>query len=188
VSGGKVMDGLQVGASICVNGVCLTATGLDEKAKSFAADIMPETMQRTNLGLLKNLDRVNLERSLKYGGEVGGHLVQGHVDATGNIESITPDDDALRMRLVAPEAVMRYIVEKGFIAVDGISLTVVDKTSTSFSVSVVSFTRANTTLNNKKPGDVVNLEADIIAKYVENYSKTPRSSLTMEMLRENGFV
>jgi riboflavin synthase len=188
IGAGKVLDGLQVGGSIAINGVCLTVTSFDARSPSFSVDIMPETRQRTNLGLLNIGDRVNLERPLKYGGEVGGHLVQGHVDTTGKIESIVPDGEALRIRFVAPADIMRYIVEKGFIAIDGISLTVVEKSAGSFSVSVVSYTRNNTTLNNKKTGDVVNLEADIMAKYAEQFYQSARTGVTMNILKENGFL
>lgn len=184
----KVLDGLQVSGSIAINGVCLTVTSLDSRARSFSVDIMPETLQRTNLGLLQAGSTVNLERPLKYGGEVGGHLVEGHVDTTGKIESILPDGLALRIRFLAPADIMRYIVEKGFIAVDGISLTVVERSSGSFSVSVVSYTRSNTTLNTRKAGDVVNLEVDIMAKYAEQFSQSKNSGVTINTLRENGFL
>lgn len=185
---GAVLEGLQVGGSMAINGVCLTVTTVNSGAHSFSVDVMPETRQRTNIGSLKIGDRVNLERPLLYNGEVGGHLVQGHVDNTARVESITPDGEALRIRFVAPADIMRYIVEKGFIAVDGISLTVVEKNATSFSVSVVSFTRNNTILGSRKIGDSVNLEVDIIAKYVEQFSQLSRTGVTMNLLRDNGFI
>jgi riboflavin synthase len=186
VSAGKALEGMQSGGSIAVNGVCLTVTAFDNR--SFSADIMPETMKRTNLGLLHAGDPVNLERPLKYGGEMGGHLVQGHIDDTGKIESVVPESEALLMRFVAPDAVMRYIVEKGFVAVDGISLTVVEKDASSFLVSLVSSTRNNTTLGMKKAGDMVNLEVDIIAKYVEQFQQSSSTGVTYNLLKENGFI
>jgi riboflavin synthase len=188
VSADKVTNGLEIGGSIAINGVCLTVTGIDGRARSFSVDIMPETRQRTNLGLLRAGEGINLERPLKYGGEVGGHLVEGHVDTTGKIASIVPDGEALRIRFLAPPDVMRYIVEKGFIAVDGISLTVVDTDSGSFTVSVVSYTRGNTILSTRKVGDVVNLEADIMAKYAAKFSQLRSGGITMNTLRDTGFL
>ena len=159
------LDDLAVSDSVSVNGACLTVTSRDED--SFSVDVVPETLRRTNLGSLKAGDPVDLERSLAANGRFGGHIVQGHVDATGTLESVTPDGEALLMRFCAPTSVMRYVVEKGFIAVDGVSLTVVDCDDQSFSVSLIPFTRDNTVLGSKRVGDAVNLEADIMAKYVE---------------------
>jgi riboflavin synthase len=180
----QVLQGTRLGDSIAVNGACLTASGLD--AGSFSVDVTPETLRRTNLGVIRAGSRVNLERALLVGGRLGGHLVQGHVDATGKVLSMTPEERALIARYAAPQSVMRYIVEKGFIAVDGVSLTVVGYDESSFSVSLVGYTMDSTTLGGKHPGDVVNLEVDIIAKYVEK-AKEDRGGITLSFLAEHGF-
>ena len=159
------LDGLKLGDSIAVNGTCLTVASLDEG--SFSVDTMPETLRRTNLGLLTPGAPVNLEQALTLSTPLGGHITQGHVDATGSLVSTDPEGDALMMRFEAPPQVMKYVVEKGFIAVDGISLTVVEWDESSFTVSVVKYTQDNTNLGVRKPGDVVNLEVDILAKYAE---------------------
>ena len=159
------LDGLNLGDSVAVNGTCLTVKSMEEG--SFSVDTMPETLRRTNLGLLDTGAPVNLEKALTLNTPLGGHITQGHVDATGTLVSIEPEGDALMMRFKAPPEVMKYVVEKGFIAVDGISLTVVDWDESSFSVSVVRYTQDNTNLGVRKPGDVVNLEVDILAKYAE---------------------
>ena len=180
-----VLQGMEPGESIAVNGACLTVTNLN--LTSFSADIMPETLRRTNLGLLSAGDGVNLERPLALGGRLGGHLVQGHVDATGRVASVIWDEGAVIIRIEAPPEVMHYIVEKGFIAVDGISLTVVTKNTSSFRVSVVDYTREHTTLGERRVGDSVNLEADVIAKYVEQLSQARSTGITMDFLQEHGF-
>ncbi len=186
VAAGKVLKSLEIGDSIAVNGVCLTVTRLD--GGSFSVDVMPETLERSNLGALSVGDKVNLERSLAFGGSLGGHLVQGHIDATGRLASLRRDADAVRMRFEAPPEVMRRIVEKGFIAVDGVSLTVTEKDASSFSVSVVNFTRENTILGLRRIGDRVNLEIDIIAKYVEQFVQSHRGGISEEFLQEHGFI
>ena len=163
---------LRVSDSISVNGACLTVTSRDED--SFSVDVVPETLRRTNLGALRAGDPVDLERSLAVDGRFGGHVVQGHVDATGAIESVAREGEALLLRFRAPPSIMRYVVEKGFIAVDGVSLTVVDCDDRSFSVTVIPFTRDNTILGSKAAGDAVNLEADIMAKYVERLLPGPQ--------------
>ena len=185
ITAGQILDGIEPGGSISVNGVCQTVTAFT--ATSFSVDVMPETLKRTNLGMLRIGDKVNLERPLGLGGEIGGHLVQGHIDDTGQVISVNKDGEAVIMRFKAPEELMQYIVQKGFIAVDGTSLTVVDKDPTSFSVSIVGFTRDNTVLAERRPGDTVNLEVDIIGKYVVESSKTPGSGITAEFLTEHGF-
>ena len=177
---------LQMGGSIAVNGVCLTVTSFDEK--SFSVEVMPETLKRTNLGQLHIGDRVNLERPLKLNGELGGHLVQGHIDDTGRVVLVAKEDEAALMRFQAKPEVMRYIVPKGFIAVDGTSLTVTTKDDDTFGVSLVGYTLQHTTLADRKPGDLVNLEADIIGKYVESLSKAQGTTITAEFLREHGFM
>ncbi len=182
----EVLKGLTLGQSLAVNGVCLTVTAFTPT--SFTIEVMPEPLRRTDLGSLKTGDRVNLERPLKFGGEMGGHLVQGHVDATGTLIAITREGDARILRLQAPPEVMRYIVEKGFIAVDGVSLTVAGLDADSFTVSIVGYTFTHTTLGERRPGDAVNLEVDIMAKYAERFSRPAKPAITAEFLREHGFM
>jgi riboflavin synthase len=186
IAAGKVLAGIKPGDSIAVNGACLTVT--DSDAGSLSVDVMPETMRRTSLGHLKAGDGVNLESPLALGGGLGGHLVQGHIDDTGKVSTIVPDGEALLMGIAAPPEVMRYTVDKGFIAVDGISLTVTDRDDGYFSVSIVGYTRKHTTLGNKKVGDLVNLEVDIIAKYVAQLIQPQAAGITHEFLEEHGFT
>lgn len=186
VSASEVLRGIELGGSIAVNGVCLTVTGFN--ADSFSVDIMPETLKRTNLGLLNAGGEVNLERPLTLQKPLGGHLVQGHVEGMGRVTSITWQGQAMLIRFEAPPGVIRYVVEKGFITVDGVSLTVVAKDVGSFQVSVVDFTRQHTTLGSRRVGDRVNLEVDIIAKYVEQLSQPGRSGITVNFLQEHGFL
>jgi riboflavin synthase len=177
---------MEGGQSIAINGVCLTVT--DFGANSFSVDIMPETLSRTNLGLLSAGDGVNLERPVALGGQLGGHLVQGHVDATGRIASIRWEDQTMLVGFETPTEVMRYVVDKGFIAVDGVSLTVVAKDVSSFQVSIVDYTQKHTTLGSVRVGELVNLEVDIIAKYVEQLSLARRPGITVDFLQEHGFL
>ena len=186
VSAGTVLQGMVPGASIAVNGVCLTVA--DFNRNSFTVDVMEETLRRSNLGHLSSGSKVNLERAMALGGQMGGHLVQGHVDSTGKVIALTPEKGAMLIRIEAPPEVMHYTVEKGFIAVDGISLTVTGRDTGSFGVSVVNFTRQHTILADVKVGTIVNLEIDIIAKYVEQLTKPRSGSLSMEFLREHGFA
>jgi len=181
-----VLKEMEGGQSIAINGVCLTVT--DFGANSFSVDIMPETLSRTNLGLLSTGDGVNLERPVALGGQLGGHLVQGHVDATGRIASIRWEDQTMLVGFEAPAEVMRYVVDKGFIAVDGVSLTVVAKDVSSFQVSIVDYTQKHTTLGSVRVGELVNLEVDIIAKYVEQLSLARRPGITVDFLQEHGFL
>ena len=161
-----VMDDLKLGDSIAVNGACLTVVTRDEN--QFSVDLSPETLRRTSLGNLALGRVVNLERPLAVSDRLGGHIVQGHVDATGRITSTRPEGDCITLRVGSPKRLMPYVVEKGFIAVDGISLTVVKKDTSSFTLSVIPYTLENTNLKEKVPGDRVNLEADIVAKYIES--------------------
>ena len=186
IAAGDVLRGLELGGSIAVNGVCLTITGFD--TNSFSVDLMAETLKRSNLGLLRARDKVNLERPLALGGRLGGHLVQGHIDATGRVPSLRWNDGAMLIRFEAPPEVTRYVVEKGFIAVDGVSLTVVTKDTSSFQVSFVDYTRKHTTLGDSQVGDSVNLEVDIIAKYVEQLSQARGPGITVDFLQEHGFL
>ncbi|MDP7226726.1 MAG: riboflavin synthase [SAR202 cluster bacterium] len=168
IGASTVMDDLSVSDSISINGTCLTVTALDDNG--FSVDVVPETLRRTNLSDLTAGDSVNLERPMKADDRFGGHIVQGHVDGTGAIESIEPEGEALLVRFTANDAVMRYVVEKGFITVDGASLTVVNCDDFGFLVSIIPYTRDNTKFATWKPGDTVNLEIDVIAKYVEKLS------------------
>jgi riboflavin synthase len=161
-----VMEGLKLGDSIAVNGACLTAVALGDG--SFSVDVAPETLRRTDLEAAEVGCGVNLERPLALGDRLGGHIVQGHVDSTGEVISISPEGDCVIMGFRAPERFMPYIVEKGFIAIDGISLTVVEKMDASFTISVIPYTLENTTLKERPIGAPVNLEVDILAKYVES--------------------
>lgn len=182
----KVLEGTSPGDSMAVNGACLTVTSAGDD--SFTVDVMPETMRRTNLGRLHYGDPVNLERALLVGGRLGGHFVQGHVDDTGKVLSATPDGDALIVKFSAPSKLMRYIVNKGFIAVDGVSLTVIEPDVFSFSVSLVDYTKKQTTLSDKKPGDMVNLEVDIIAKYVERLKQSNNQEVMLGFLEEHDLL
>lgn len=164
-----VLRSTRVGDSIAVNGACLTV--VSKAPGRFSVEVTPETLRRTNLGDLRAGDPVDLERPLRYGGRAGGHLVQGHVDATGRVLSITPEGNSHIFRFEAPSHLMRYMVEKGFIAVDGISLTVVACGGKAFTVVVVPYTYENTVLGHRKPGERVNLEVDPLAKYVERLVK-----------------
>ena len=186
IGASEAVKEVHAGDSIAVNGACLTVTAFD--VASFSVDVMAETLRRTNLGLLKVGDKVNLERSLALGGRLGGHLVQGHVDDTGKLASVAWENGAMLVRFEASPEVMRYIVEKGFIAVDGVSLTVVSRDARSFLVSLVEYSQKYTTLGGRRVGDVVNLEVDIIAKYVEQLSQAQCTGITVDFLKEHGFL
>ena len=150
VRASEAMADLKVSDSINVNGACLTVTSRD--GNTFSVDVVPETLRRTDLGALGVGDPVDLERPLAADGRFGGHIVQGHVDATGTLDSISEEGDALLLKFLAPSSIMRYVVEKGFIAVDGVSLTVVDCDDSAFTVTIIPFTRDNTVLGSKKVG------------------------------------
>jgi riboflavin synthase len=165
----KALQGTHLGDSIAINGVDLTVAHMDED--SFTANVMPETYRRSNLGQLKPGDLVNLERALTLSDRLGGHLVRGVVEATGTLLSFTPEEDATIARYAAPPEIMRYVIVKGPIAVDGASLTVIDRDESSFAVSLVLYTQEVTNLTRKQPADTVNLETDIIARYVEQLLK-----------------
>jgi riboflavin synthase len=175
----------KTGDSIAVNGVCLTVVSLTPY--SFAVEVMPETLRRTNLGALRSGDKVDLERAVPVDGRFGGHFVQGHVDGTGKVGAIKPEGNALILSFDTTKEIMRYVVEKGFIAVDGVSLTVVECKPVSFSVSLVGITQDETILGQRKVGDIVNVEVDILAKYVEKLSRG-ESGITEEFLSEHGFM
>ena len=162
----RVLSDVKLGDSIAVNGACLTAVSFSNS--EFSVDLSPETMRRTSLSQLTEGSRVNLERAISASDRMGGHIVQGHVDATGRITSIKPDGDSIIFRVRIPKRLDKYIVEKGFVAVDGISLTVVKRGASSFTLAVIPYTLENTNLSVLSEGDQVNLEADILAKYVES--------------------
>ncbi len=185
----KILEDIHLGDSIAVNGVCLTVTHFD--STTFQADVMNETLSRSSLGSLRNGSPVNLERAMAAGGRFGGHIVSGHIDGTGTVSDIRNDGIAVWYTVSAKPEILRYIVEKGSIAIDGISLTVAKVTDNSFSVSIIPHTASVTILGTKKTGDIVNLENDIVGKYVEKLMKpadSPQSGLNMEMLAKNGFI
>lgn len=183
----KVLEGTRIGDSIATNGVCLTVTALGSGC--FSADVMPETMSRSNLGLLKPGDRVNLERALCLNSRLGGHIVAGHVDGTGRIVGKEQDENAVWITVAASPEVLRYMIEKGSVAIDGVSLTVAYVGEEVFKVSVIPHTQEETVLISKRPGELVNLENDMIAKYVEKLTGGGRKTqgLSLEFLQENGF-
>jgi len=196
IGASRVTEGVMLGDSIAVNGVCLTVTAFDRT--SFSADVMPETYRRSNLHELKSGDRVNLERAMQAGARFGGHIVQGHIDGTGQIADRENDANAVVFTVRLHDLAMhRYIIPKGSITIDGISLTVVDTTSDAFKVSIIPHTLSETGLLHKQAGDTVNLECDVIGKYVDHLlhyrgaepqSHTSKSKLTTAFLSENGFI
>ena len=186
----KVLEDVHVGDSIATNGVCLTVTAV--RGGCFTADVMNETLRRSSLGSLTPGSRVNLERAMAANGRFGGHIVSGHIDGTGRITATRRDDNAVWYTVEAAPALLRYVVEKGSVTIDGISLTVATVTERDFSVSVIPHTAAVTILGEKRAGDTVNLETDIIGKYVEKLLRPqpetpPPGGVTWDFLTENGF-
>ena len=188
----KVLENTQLGDSISTNGVCLTVTNLEKTY--FEADIMAETFRRSNLGSLKIGSKINLERALTLQSRLGGHMVSGHIDGTGKIVSVDKEEIATWITIEAEENLLRYIIEKGSIAIDGISLTVAYVDNQVFKVSIIPHTGEETTLLNKKIGDVVNLECDMVGKYVEkllgiqNQNGQKNSKINEDFLKSNGFI
>ena len=185
-----VLEGTKIGDSIAVNGVCLTVTTLSPGR--FTADVMHETLDRSSLAQLKRGSAVNLERAMAADGRFGGHIVAGHIDGTGRVTEVRKDDNAIWYTIQAAPQVLRYIVEKGSIAVDGISLTVARVETDRFAISAIPHTVAQTVLRDRKEGDLVNLETDIIGKYVEKLmTPAPESQasggITLDFLARNGF-
>ena len=195
-----ILDDLEIGDSVAVNGVCLTATTLT--SSGFTADVMHETLNRSSLGQLRIGSQVNLERAMKAGGRFGGHIVSGHIDGTGTVEKITKDDNAYWFKINCSPQLMKYIIMKGSITLDGISLTVAETSSRGFSVSIIPHTLKETTLGDKKPGSIINIENDCIGKYVEKMmlagvmndspyqalaEEKSKSNITEAFLMENGF-
>lgn len=190
IEGNKIFEDIHVGDSISVNGVCLTVTTFNNNI--FEADIMNETLNRSSLGSLKNGSYVNLERAMSANGRFGGHIVSGHIDGTGKIVKIEKDDNAIWYTISVEENLMRYIVEKGSVAIDGISLTVAKVRVKDFSVSIIPHTVKETILSHKSVGDIVNIENDVIGKYVEKFINFPqknedKKNITMDFLINNGF-
>ncbi|CCG55705.1 riboflavin synthase subunit alpha [Brachyspira pilosicoli WesB] len=192
IEASKIFDDLHLGDSVAVNGTCLTVSSFGNKI--FNADVTQETFNRTNLRSLKNGSKVNLERAMTLSGRFGGHIVSGHIDGVGSIKSMKKDDNAIILTIEVSKHLMKYIVEKGSVAVDGISLTVASLTDNSFSIAVIPHTLKETVLYYKKEGDKVNIENDVIGKYVERLltfkednNDSKKSNITMEFLLKNGF-
>ncbi len=188
ISASKVLENTKIGDSIAVNGICLTATSISKNC--FSADVMAETLRRTALSSLKSGSSVNLERAMAADGRFGGHIVSGHIDGTGIISAFKNEDNAVWVTVSSEQNILKYVVEKGSIAIDGISLTVTEVTDKFFKVSIIPHTQNETTLLMKKTGDRVNLECDIVGKYVEKFMKntSPKSNITMDFLTEKGFI
>lgn len=192
VRASKVLSGTRVGDSIAVNGVCLTVTAL--LPDGFTADVMPETLRRSNLGKLRQGAKVNLERAMAADGRFGGHIVSGHIDGVGTITEQRREGNAVWVRVAASQEILALIVEKGSICIDGISLTVAALDDDSFQVSIIPHTGSETTLLTKAVGDPVNLENDVVGKYMQRLmqpaiarKKPAESRITMEFLAEHGF-
>lgn len=190
IQGSIIFNDLKVGDSVAVNGVCLTVT--NRSINTFTADAVYETLSRSSLNFLKDGSHVNLERAMLVNGRFGGHIVSGHIDGTGIIRKIDKDDNAVCITVKCEQPIMRYIVEKGSIAIDGISLTVAEVYSDGFRVSVIPHTIKATTLSERTLGDIVNLENDVIGKYTEKLLNLtqitkPQSCLTKEFLIKSGY-
>lgn len=181
-----VLEDVKIGDSIATDGVCLTVTSFNQN--EFQADIMPETMSKSHFGQKRVGDKVNLERALRLGDRLGGHMVSGHIDGVGKIAAIQKDEIAYRVIIQCSDALLKYMIPKGSIAIDGISLTIVDVSSHQFEVSIIPQTQDDTTLLKKSIGDVVNLENDMMAKYVERITTFKGSNITMDFLDKHGFL
>lgn len=184
----KVLEEIQLGDSIAVNGICLTVTSFTKDV--FTADVMPETWRRCSISQLNNRQIVNLERAMPINGRFGGHIVSGHIDGMGKIQGIKQEENAVLYEILTEEKLLRYVVEKGSIAIDGISLTVTNVTDKSFFVSVIPHTVQNTNLKERKKGEFVNLEADCIGKYVSKFLGLTKKeeTITEKFLMEHGFL
>ncbi len=188
----KVLEEIQLGDSIAVNGICLTVTSF--KSDVFSVDVMPETLRRTSLAALRKGSAVNLERALTLSDRLGGHIVSGHIDGVGRILSFQTEGNAILLQVAAAPELLHYILEKGSVALDGISLTVVSVTEQDFTVSLIPHTRKVTTLGEKRAGDLINIENDLIGKYVERFLLQPQiknekrsNGITAEFLSKYGF-
>jgi riboflavin synthase len=191
INADKVLHEIKLGDSISTNGVCLTVVAFTNN--SFTVDVMPETMRRSNLKDLKPGSKINLERALRLGDRLGGHIVSGHIDGTGLVRTIEAEDNATWVTIEAGAAIMKYVIEKGSIAIDGTSLTVARVGKEDFKVSIIPLTRDETTLLSKKIGEEVNLECDMVGKYIErltmfNKDNNKNGEINLDFLKENGFV
>ena len=187
VNHGAVLDDLKLGDSVAVDGVCLTITELS--SPSFSVEVSAETMRRTILDAKKPHEKVNLERALRLSDRLGGHLVTGHVDEVGTIASIVPEGSSQKITITVSAKTNRYVVEKGSVAIDGISLTVNEVRDDCFSVNIIPYTASQTTLTERRPGDKVNIEADILGKYLERLvGKKPQGKIDAQFLSEHGFL
>lgn len=199
LQGNLIFEDMHIGDSIAVNGVCLTVT--EKTSNTFIVDVMPETLRRSSLGKLTKGSKVNMERAMAANGRFGGHIVSGHIDGTGEIESFVKEDNAVWVTIKASSKILKYIIEKGSITIDGISLTIAYVDNGCFKVSLIPHTAANTTLLTKKAGDIVNLENDIVGKYIdkllhfkeeplgiEEEKGTAAGGISMDFLAENGFI
>lgn len=182
----KVLDSTKIGDSISTDGVCLTVTGLG--LDYYEADLMPETVNMSSFSLMTVGSKVNLERAMKLGDRFGGHMVSGHIDGTGKISRITKDEIAYRIYITCSRNLLKYMINKGSITIDGISLTIVSVDSTGFEVSVIPQTQDDTTLLNKRVGSIVNLENDLVAKYIERLATFKESGIDTNFLAEHGFL
>lgn len=199
IKGSRIFDDINLGDSIAVNGVCLTASALDRN--TFEADVMAETLRRTNLGTFGPGTKVNLERAMAAGGRFGGHIVSGHIDGTGRISAMVREENAVWVTILTDAGILKYIIEKGSVAIDGISLTVAEVGAGYFKVSIIPHTGEETILLKKRAGDVVNLENDVVGKYVEhlmNFTAAKQEQtgtadsgsgrISAGFLAENGFI
>lgn len=185
ISANKIFDDLKIGDSVAVNGICLTVTSIAPPL--FCADVMAETMRRTNIGVLSKGSSVNLERAMQLNGRFGGHIVSGHIDGTGTVINMRREDNAVWVSISAEPKILKYIIEKGSVTLDGISLTVADVQKDKFSVSIIPHTGQETTLLSKTTGDKINIECDIVGKYIEKLTQQENSGITVEMLSQYGF-
>lgn len=191
IQSSKITEDIHLGDSISTNGVCLTVIAFDKDY--FEVDVMPETMRRSNLGELKPGSPVNLERAMKLGKRFGGHIVSGHIDGTGVIKNLRQEDNSTLVTIGSPPKIMKYIIMKGSIAIDGVSLTICDVDDKNFKVGIIPLTKKETILLKKKIGDTVNLECDIIGKYIEKFrtleeTTTLKSTIDIDFLKRNGFM
>lgn len=185
IQASKVLENTLLGDSISTNGVCLTV--VEQTEHSFRVEAMNETLARTNLGTLTQGARVNLERALALGDRLGGHMVSGHIDGTGVIAAMRQDDIAWWVKITCDDKLMRYVIEKGSIAIDGISLTVATVEPQAFEVSIIPHTKDHTTLLSKSIGDTVNLENDLVGKYIERFTMGQTSSMSLDDLAKKGY-
>ena len=188
VAAKKILEDIKIGDSISTNGICLTVTGFT--SDQFTVDAMPETLRQTSLSVLKNGSAVNLERALRLSDRLGGHLVSGHIDGTGKVSKVWIEDNATWINVTAEPSILKYIINRGSVALDGVSLTVATVDSRSFNVSIIPHTQISTTLTEKRPGDMINIECDMIAKYVERFTLNSKQHqvIDLEFLAQNNFL